>query len=95
MKLKLSCIMSMVMLSGGCTYATAQTPPKLPFVPWTVTEQDDTAIRTFLQKHPYEIAAPIIGWLDAQESKARQIAADAEKAKAPAAPPKPVPESSK
>lgn len=69
------------------TIASAQQPQ--PFVPFTVSEGDVQGLRSYLGKQPWEIAQPVMLWLEAMEQKAQAEAkkkADADQPTAKALP---------
>ena len=74
-------IIALVGLVSLSTVAFAQ---QSSFVPLTVTEQDATNLRKFLDEQPLKFSLPILQWVDALEQRAVKAEADKEKKDDPA-----------
>lgn len=76
-------------LFSASAYAADATPPKAAepapapraaepaFVPYSLTEEENKQLMTFLSQQPYSFAAPLISFLGQKEQDARSKAATA------------------
>jgi hypothetical protein len=67
-------------------FAQSAPAPTPKFVPWTMTEQDNSGLAQYLNSQPFGVVAPIVQFLGQHENDAQKAAddkanADAEKDK--------------